>query len=407
MSFDPTVVKKDFPILQDPDLVFLDSAASSQRPQQVLDAMDDLYSSAYANVHRGAYDLAVKATQRYESARKSVATFINAASDKEIVFTKNATESINLVAASWGRSNLGEGDVVALTMLEHHANIVPWQMLAQERGIKIRWIEVNQEGRIDLAGLPDQLKGASVFAFTAMSNVTGTINPVAEFCSAARTAGAISVVDACQHVPHMPTDVQSWAADFVTFSSHKMLGPSGLGVLWGKEEMLAAMPPFLGGGGMISTVTLDGFTAAELPAKFEAGTPPIAEAAGLEAAISYLSDLGLDNVEKHESYLTHYFLETIPAKVGDDLRLFGPTTSEARGAVFSFELKGVHAHDVSQVLNESGVCVRPGHHCAKPLMSFYNTAATARASVYVYNSEADIDALGDALVKAIEFFGAR
>jgi cysteine desulfurase/selenocysteine lyase len=407
-SLDVVAIRKDFPILEHPQngkrLVFLDSAASSQHPRQVLEAMNQLYETSYANVHRGVYQMAERATSAYEGARSRVASFIGATNEAEVVFTKNATEAINLVANSWGRQNLGPGDAVVLTMMEHHANIVPWQQLAEERGYEIRWVPVTDDGYLDLGELDRLLDGAKLFAFTAMSNVLGTINPVTELAAAARAHGAVSLVDACQWVPHLPTDVAAMGADFVAFSGHKMLGPSGIGVLWGAMEHLDAMPPFLGGGGMILNVTTDGFVADAVPAKFEAGTPPIAEAVGLAAAVDYLENLGMDAIRRHEVELTAYALRTLESEVGDGLTVHGPSEPAARGGVLSLTLEGVHAHDVSQVLDEHAVCIRPGHHCAKPLMRTLGVAATARASLYVYNDVDDVHALADALNEAKAFF---
>lgn len=407
-TFDVAKIRKDFPILdqlQDGKrLVYLDSGASSQRPNAVLDAMDSLYKHSYANVHRGVYQVAERATNAYEGARSKVAKFINAPNADEVIFTKNATEAINLVAHSWGRANLTAGDAVVLTIMEHHANIVPWQMLAAEIGFEIRWVPIDADGMLDTSNLETLLDGAKLFGFTAMSNVLGTLTDVPALCAAARKAGAVSVIDACQSVPHMPTDVVAMGADFVVFSGHKMLGPSGIGVLWGRGELLDAMPPFLGGGGMILNVTQDGFTPDAIPGKFEAGTPPIAEAVGLGAAIDYLNELGMDAVREHEVSLTAYSLRTLKERVGDNLTIFGPSEPAARGGVLSLELAGVHAHDVSQVLDEYAVCVRPGHHCAKPLMRHLGVNATARASLYIYNDTDDIDALADALIAARDFF---
>jgi len=412
-GFDPKELRKDFPILNRPQvghdgqerrLVFVDSAASSQRPTQVTDAMTEVYETGYANVHRGVYQLAERATNAYEDGRKAVARFINAPSSDEVIFTKNATEAINLVAQSWGRANLHAGDAIVLTLMEHHANIVPWQMLAAERDLEIRWIPVTDDGQLDLTDLDRLLDGAKLLSFTSMSNVLGTLTPVRRLVDAAHAAGALALVDACQSVPHLPTDVVEMDADFLAFSGHKMLGPSGIGVLWGRKELLDAMPPFLGGGGMIVDVTTEGFRPDAVPAKFEAGTPPIAEAAGLRAAIEYLEALGMDNVRQHEVELTAYALRTLEERLGDAITIYGPAEPAARGGVLSIELEGVHAHDVSQVLDEHAVCVRPGHHCAKPLMRRYGIAATARASFYVYNDTDDVDALADALVAANDFF---
>ena len=412
-GFDPKQIRKDFPILQqrqrasdgsDKRLVFLDSAASSQRPTAVTQAMTDVYETGYANVHRGVYQLAERATNSYEAGRAAVARFINAPTVDEVIFTKNATEAINLVAHSWGRANLGEGDAVVLTLMEHHANIVPWQMLAEEQGFEIRWIPVTDDGQLDLTDLDRLLDGAKLLSFTSMSNVLGTLTPVRQLVDAAHAAGALALVDACQSVPHLPTDVVAMDADFMAFSGHKMLGPSGIGVLWGRKELLDAMPPFLGGGGMIVDVTTEGFRPDVVPAKFEAGTPPIAEAAGLEAAINYLEAIGMDAIRQHEVELTAYALRTLHDRLGDSITIYGPSEPAARGGVLSFELDGVHAHDVSQVLDEHAVCIRPGHHCAKPLMRRFGVVATARASFYIYNDTDDVDALADALVAANDFF---
>ena len=331
--------------------------------------------------------------------------FINAPRADELIFTKNATEALNLVAYSWGRANLQRGDVVVLTQMEHHANIVPWHMLAAERGIELRWVPLTIDGLLDLTDLPALLDGAKAFAFTAMSNVLGTITPVRQLCDAAHAAGALAIVDGCQYVPHNVTDVQAWDADFVAFSSHKMCGPSGIGVLWGREALLDAMPPFLGGGNMILDVRLDGFTPAELPAKFEAGTPPIVEAIGLGAAVEFLEGLGMANVRRHEMEIATYAMTTLNERYGDDICLHGPTNVEVRGATFSFGFRNIHPHDLSQVLDQRNICLRAGHHCAKPLMRLLGVNATARASFYLYNDHHDVDALADALDGASDIFG--
>jgi cysteine desulfurase/selenocysteine lyase len=405
---DVAAIRKDFPILDQVQngsrLVFLDSAASSQRPRQVIEAMGDFYRTDYANVHRGVYRLAERATNRFEESRRRVARFINAPSPDEVVFTKNATEALNLVAGSWGRANLGQTDAIVLSLLEHHANIVPWQMLAAEKGFEIRWIPATDDGRLDLTDLDRLLDGARLCSVTAMSNVTGALSDLDQIVPAARAAGAVVVVDACQSVPHLPTDVQAMGADFVAFSGHKMLGPTGIGVLWGRRDLLDAMPPFLGGGGMILNVTTDGFVPDSVPAKFEAGTPPIAEAIGLAAAIDYLDGVGMDAIRRHEVELTGYALRTLTEALGDSLTIHGPAEPATRGGVLSIELDGVHAHDISQILDEDAVCIRPGHHCAKPLMRHLGVPATARASLYLYNDSSDVDALSDALVKARDFF---
>jgi cysteine desulfurase/selenocysteine lyase len=406
---DVAAVKQQFPLLQrelhGAPLFYLDSANSAQKPRVVIDAMTTFMEQSYAPINRSAYQLAAEATDAYEGARTKVRHFINARRDHEVVFTKNATESLNLVASTWGRANLGEGDVVVLTQMEHHANIVPWHMLAAEKGIVLRWVPLTADGQLDLTTLPQLLDGAKAFAFTAMSNVLGTITPVQQLCTAAHEAGAVAIVDGCQYVPHNITDVQAWDADFLAFSSHKLCGPSGIGVLWGREELLQAMPPFLGGGNMIADVRFDGFSCAELPAKFEAGTPPITEAVGLGAAIDFLEDLGMANVRQHEIDVATYAMSTLTERFGDDIELHGPTNVEVRGATFSFAFRGIHPHDLSQVLDQRNVCVRAGHHCAKPLMRLLGVNATARASFYVYNDTADVDVLADALDSASDIFG--
>ncbi len=405
---DAALVKADFPLLartvHGKPIVYLDSAATSQKPTVVLDAMQHYYETINANVHRGVYAIAEEATNALEAARAKTQRFVNARSSAEIVFTKNATEALNLVVQSWGRANLSEGDVVVLSHMEHHANIVPWQMLQAEKGIEIRWIPLDPEGRLDLTDLDRLLDGAKALGVTAMSNVLGTFNPVRRLTDAARAAGAISVIDGCQSVPHSTTDVQELGADFLAFSAHKLCGPTGIGVLYGREELLDAMPPFLGGGEMIRDVTLDGFTTNDLPWKFEAGTPPIAEVIGLGAAIDYLNSLGMDRVRAHEKALTVYAFDTLTERFGDDIRIHGPQNADERGGVLSFAFKDLHPHDISQVLDQHAVCVRAGHHCAKPLMKILGVGATARASVYVYNDTSDIDALADALDAAGDFF---
>lgn len=409
MTVDWAAVREDFPILRRQidgiPLVYLDSGNTSQKPRQVIDAMDAFMCDSYAPINRSAYRLASGATDLFEGARTAVARFINAPHADEIVFTKNATEALNLVASSWGGTNLLPGDSVLLTHMEHHANIVPWQMLAKSHGINIRWVPLTSDGQLDLTDLPQLLTGAKAFAFTAMSNVLGTLTPVAELCAAAHAAGAIAIVDACQFVPHNVTDVQAWDADFVAFSSHKMLGPSGVGALWGRAALLNAMPPYIGGGNMIADVRLDGFTTAPIPAKFEAGTPPITEVVGFGAAVEYLNSIGMTEVRNHEKELTRYALDTLKGRYGDEITIHGPTDVELRGGVISFAFRGIHPHDVSQVLDERNVCVRAGHHCAKPLMRLLGANATVRASVYVYNNRADIDALSDALDSSSVIFG--
>ena len=408
-TLDTAAIKAQFPLLQreinGQPLVYLDSANTSQKPRSVIDSMTRFMETSYAPINRSAYLLAAEATDAYEGARKAVQRFINAPLADELIFTKNATEALNLVAYSWGRANLQRGDVVVLTQMEHHANIVPWHMLAAERGIELRWVPLTIDGLLDLSDLPALLDGAKAFAFTAMSNVLGTITPVRQLCDAAHAAGALAIVDGCQYVPHNVTDVQAWDADFVAFSSHKMCGPSGIGVLWGRESLLEAMPPFLGGGNMILDVRLDGFTPAELPAKFEAGTPPIVEAIGLGAAVEFLEGLGMANVRRHEMEIATYAMTTLNERYGDDICLHGPTNVEVRGATFSFGFRNIHPHDLSQVLDQRNICLRAGHHCAKPLMRLLGVNATARASFYLYNDHHDVDALADALDGASDIFG--
>lgn len=408
LDLDVQTIKKDFPILDQlvngNRLVYLDSASSSQRPSAVIDAMSDYYERSHANVHRSVYRLAEESTAAYEGARKKVARFVNAPSHKEILFGKNVTEQINLVARTWGERNLRKGDVLVLTEMEHHANLVPWLMLAEEKGLELRYLSVDEHGQLDISDIDRTLEGAKLLAMTGVSNVLGTINPVEDVVRRAKSAGAVTVLDFAQWTPHMPTDVVRTGADFVGFTGHKMLGPTGIGVLWGRAELLEQMPPFLGGGDMILDVRLDGFTPNEPPWKFEAGTPPIAEAVGLAAAIDYLDTLGMDAIRDHERRLTAYALDALQERLGDEITIFGPPGADARAGVVSFDLAGVHPHDVGQVLSEEGVCVRASHHCAKPLHRKLGVAATARASFAIYNDEADVDALVDALVKAREFF---
>jgi len=407
-TLDATAVKADFPLLSREvhghPIVYLDSGATSQKPRCVLDAMDRYYEEINANIHRGAYQIAEQSTMAVEDSRAALAHFVGAPSAAEIVFTKNATEAINLVAHSWGRTNLAESDVVLLTALEHHANIVPWQQLAAERGVEIRWIPLDDDGRLDLTDLDRLLDGVRMVAVSAASNVLGTLPPVRRIADAAHAVGALCLVDASQWVPHLPTDVTGWDCDFVAFTGHKMCGPTGIGVLWGRRELLDAMPPFLGGGSMIQNVTFDGFTPADVPTRFEAGTQPIAEIVGLHAAVDYLEALGMDAVRQHELELTSYALRTLAERFGDELAIHGPDTVEDRGGTLSLAYRDIHPHDLSQVLDQHGVCVRAGHHCAKPLMKVLGVNATARASLYLYNDESDVDALADGLAAAGDFF---
>ncbi|OGO60753.1 MAG: cysteine desulfurase [Chloroflexi bacterium RBG_19FT_COMBO_49_13] len=406
-GLDVLQIRKDFPILEREvrpgvPLVYLDSTATTQKPIQVIQAMDDFYRYSNANIHRGIHTLAEESTALYEVARQKVAKFIGAASAREIIFTRNTTESINLVAYSWGRKNLKPGDVVILTEMEHHANLIPWQMLSSERDVRLEFIEVTPDGLLDMESYLRLLKlQPKLVSFTQMSNVLGTINPAAEIIHLAHQAGALALVDAAQSVPHLPVNVQELDTDFLAFSAHKMCGPTGIGVLFGRKELLNAMPPFLGGGDMIKRVHLRSFTPNELPYKFEAGTPAIAEAVGLGVAIDYLSAIGMPAVAAHErTIITHALerLEEVPC-----VRIFGPT-AEKKGGVASFVLDGLHPHDVSQVLDNQGIAVRAGHHCAMPLHEKFNIPATTRASFYIYNTMAEVDKLIEAIYHVKELF---
>ncbi|HUZ00838.1 MAG TPA: cysteine desulfurase [Thermomicrobiaceae bacterium] len=407
-TYDVERVRADFPILFQPvhgkPLIYLDSAASSQKPAAVIDALDAYYRTSNANIHRGVYWLSEQATAAYEGAREKVARFINARDARECIFVRNTTEALNLVAQSWGRANLGPGDTVVLTVLEHHSNIVPWQLIAAERGATLRWIDIDDQGRLRLDDLDRHLatERVKLVGVTHVANALGTINSIAEITARAHAAGALVLLDGAQSVPHMPVDVQALDVDFLAFSGHKMLGPMGIGVLWGRRALLEAMPPFLGGGDMIRTVTLEGSTWADLPAKFEAGTPSVADAVGLGAAIDYLGDLGMDAVRAHERELVEYALERLPGV--PDLTLYGPE-GEDRGGVISFTLADVHPHDIASILDTEGVAVRAGHHCAQPLMHRLGVDATARASFYVYNTTEDVDRLADSLLAVRRIFG--
>jgi cysteine desulfurase / selenocysteine lyase len=403
-------LRKDFPLLtrrvHDHPIVYLDSASSALQPQAVINAMARYYETTHANVHRGVYATAEESTHLYERTRTVVGRLIGAPDPAhEIVFTKNTTESINLVAHTWARTNLKSGDRILLTEMEHHANIVPWLMLAEEVGLEVRYLPLDGEGRLDLTDLATLLQGVKLVGVSAMSNVLGTINPVAEIAAAAHSAGALVLVDGAQLVPHAPVDVTTMGADFLAFSGHKTMGPTGIGVLWAHAALLNAMPPFLGGGGMILDVKLDSFRAAPPPARFEAGTPPIAEAVGLSAAVDYLSEIGMDRIRAHERELTSYALARLDEKLGSDCRIFGPPAGDDRGGVISLAYRDVHAHDLAQVLDQFGVCVRPGHHCAKPLMRKLGVSATARASLSLFSDEHDIEVLIEGLVEAGRLFG--
>ncbi|GHO69365.1 cysteine desulfurase [Ktedonobacter sp. SOSP1-52] len=401
-------VRADFPILarqvHNKPLVYLDSTASSQKPQVVIEAMNIYYQTYNANVHRGVYTISEEATAAQERARVKVARFINARHSKQVIFTRNTTESINLVAYSWGNANIHTGDLIVLTEMEHHSNLVPWQLLAQRTGARLEFVPVTDDGLLRL-DLYQQLleQHPRLVAFTHMSNVLGTINPVQEMIAQAHAVEAIVLVDGAQSVPHLPVDVQALDADFYCFSAHKMLGPTGIGVLYGKRALLEAMPPFMGGGDMIRTVKLHESTWNDLPWKFEAGTPAIAEAIGLGAAVDYLNELGMDWVQAHEQEMTAYALEQLQQV--PDLTIYGPREIGQRGGVISFTLGDVHPHDLASILDqEAGVAIRAGHHCAQPLMERYDVPATARASFYVYTTKADIDALVQGLHKALQIF---
>ncbi len=404
---DGAKLKADFPLLtreiNGQPIVYLDSAATSQKPHSVIAAMSDYYDRYNANVHRSAYFIAEQATTQTELARQKVRRFIGAAHTEEIIFTKNATEALNLVVNSWGRTNLADGDAVLLSLLEHHSNIVPWHILSAERNLELRWIPVGDDFQLDLSNLDELLEGVKVVAISAMSNVLGTLPPVSAIAEAAHERGAVVVCDACQFVPNRVCDVASLGADFVAFSGHKMCGPTGIGVLWGRRELLEEMPPFLGGGEMILDVSTEGFLPNTLPWKFEAGTPPIAEMVGLGAAVDYLSGVGMEAIAAYEEDLVAYAQKTLKDKFGDDIAIHGPADGP-RGGSISFAYRDIHPHDVSQILDQYGVCVRAGHHCAKPLMKHLGAQATARASLYFYNTREDIDCLAEALSKASEIF---
>ena len=407
-------VRGDFPILERAfaarPLVYLDSASTAQKPQVVIDALAEHLRAHNANVHRGVYELAQEADAAYERARERIAAFTGAEPDTTI-FTKNVTEAVNLVAYAWGRSSLAPtrpthpGDAVLITQMEHHANIVPWQVLCRERGAQLRYLEVDESGLLSPAQLDAELERGDVrlVAFTHVSNVLGTINPVAEMTARIRAAGALSLVDGAQAVPNMPVDVGALGADFYAWTGHKAVGPTGIGVLHGRRELLEEMPPFLTGGDMIASVDLDGATWNELPYKFEAGTPPIAEAVALGVAVEYLGALGMERVRAHELALTTHLLERLAEIPG--LRVVGPPRAEQRGGLASFTIEGMHPHDIAELANREGVCIRAGHHCAQPLMRCLHVDATARASVGIYNTSAEIDALIDALIAGREVFG--
>jgi cysteine desulfurase/selenocysteine lyase len=400
-------VRRDFPILAREHggrpLIYLDSSATSQKPRRVVEAMSAHLLEHNANVHRGVYPLALDADAAFEGARARIARFTNA-EPPSTIFTKNATEAINLVAYAWGRANLGAGEAVLITQMEHHANIVPWQMLCRERGAELRYLEVDERGELSLASLEAELARGDVriLAATHVSNVLGTINPVTQMATLAREAGALSLIDGAQAVPQMAVDVEAVGADFYAWTGHKALGPTGIGVLHGRREVLERMEPFLTGGDMISSVDFQEASWNELPWKFEAGTPPVAEAVGLAEAVDYLAGLGMESVREHELALVAFALESLAEVPG--LRVVGPPEPERRGGLVSFTLEGVHPHDVAEIVSRAGVCIRAGHHCAQPLMRCLGVGATARASVGVYNESSDIEALVAALHSAREVF---
>jgi len=403
-TFDPRVVRAQFPIFREPrekPLVYLDSAATSQKPEVVIEAMDRYYRTINANIHRGVYRIAEEATAAYENARRRVARFIGG-NPRELVFTRNSTEALNLVAYAYGRWALKPGDAILLTPMEHHSNLVPWQILAAERGLELRFIPMTPRGELEMAALPGLLADGRVklVSVVHISNVVGTVNPVAEIARAAHAAGAVMVVDASQSAPHGQLDVKTIGADFVAITAHKMLGPTGIGALWGRRELLEAMPPYQGGGAMIESVTFEKTTFAGIPAKFEAGTPNIAGAVGLAAAIEYVEAVGLDRIAAHE----HELLRYAEARLGElpAVRTIG--TAPGKAAVVSFAIEGVHPHDVATVLDREGVAVRAGHHCAQPLMERFGVPATVRASFGLYNTRADVDALVAGLRAVLEVF---
>jgi cysteine desulfurase/selenocysteine lyase len=408
MSLNTQEIRKDFPILQRETsdgvrLVYLDSTATSQKPLAVIEAMNSYYRRSNANIHRGVHTLAEEATALYEEARGKIARFINAPSARQVIYTRNTTEAINLVAYTWARANLKAGDLVILTEMEHHSNLVPWQMLQAERSIELDFIPVTEAGLLDLDACRTLLaRTPKLVAFTHMSNVLGTINPATEIIRLAHEAGAVTLVDAAQSVPHLKVDVQALDADFLAFSAHKMCGPTGIGALYGKAELLEAMPPFLGGGDMIKEVKLRSFRPNSLPHKFEAGTPAIAEAVGFGAAVDYLTSLGMDAIAAHEHTITEYALERLEEIPG--VKVFGPP-AQHKGGVAAFTLDGIHPHDVAQILDKDGIAVRAGHHCAQPLHEKFGIPATSRASFYLYNTKEEVDLLVNGIYKIKKLFG--
>ncbi|TAJ20973.1 MAG: cysteine desulfurase [Dehalococcoidia bacterium] len=411
LPYDIARIRRDFPILKrevasGAHLVYLDNAATSQRPVQVLAEITRFYRDHNANIHRAVHTLSVEATELYEQARSKVARFIGAADPREIIFTRNTTESINLVAHAWARKFLKPGDEVVVSEIEHHSNIVPWQMLRDERGITLKYIPMLPDGTLDLDAAQSIItERTRLVSITAMSNALGTIVPLDVITARAKAVGALVLVDGAQSVPHMPVDVQALGVDFLAFSGHKMLAPFGIGVLWGRLPLLDSMDPFMGGGDMISTVSMERSTWADVPAKFEAGTPNVGDAVALGAAVDYLTALGMDEVRRHEREITDYALRRLADVPG--VTIFGVPDADRRGGVISFELEGVHPHDIGQVLDTRGVAIRTGHHCAQPVMLALNVPATARASFYIYNTTAEVDALASGLEEVARFFGVK
>jgi cysteine desulfurase/selenocysteine lyase len=401
-------IRKDFPILNrnidGKRLVYLDNAATSQKPESMITALSDYYRNNNANIHRGIHTLSEEATAAYEGTRQLIAEFIGAPEPRSVIFTRNTTESLNLVAYSWGRKNLLAGDEIVITPMEHHSNVVPWQLLAAERGAKLVFLDLTADGLLDVESARKKITDKTkIVSITQMSNVLGTITPVREIADIAHKHGAIFIVDGAQGVPHLPTNVVDLGADFLAFSFHKMLGPTGVGVLWGKPEILEAMPPFLSGGDMISVVTRERSKWNELPWKFEAGTPNIADVIASRAALDYLVKLGMKNVRAHEIEITSYALNRL--KELGDVTIYGPKDANQRGGVISFNLTGMHPHDLGHILNESGIAIRAGHHCCQPLMKDLKAHGTARASFYIYNTLEEVDIFVDALKQANKVMG--
>ena len=406
-AFEIDVIRADFPILSrkvnGQDLVYLDNAATSQKPKQVIQALTDYYEQTNANVHRGVHTLSIEATDGYELARTKVAKFINAPHSEEVIWTRNTSESLNLVAATWADANIGEGDNIVISAMEHHSNIVPWQQLAAKKNAELRYLAAGEDGLLDVSDVDSIIDSRTkIVAVTHMSNVLGTINPVAMLAERVHAAGGVILVDAAQSVPHMPVDVQVLDADFLCFSAHKMLGPTGIGVLYGKYDLLEAMPPYMFGGDMILEVTYEDATWNDLPYKFEAGTPNIADAIATGAAVDYLNDLGMDNIWKHEQELTTYAMERVLSL--DTVRILGPQDPSLRGGVISFIHDTIHPHDLGTALDQQGIAIRTGHHCAMPLVRSFDVVAAARASFYIYNTKSEVDALVNGISETEGYF---